>query len=281
MSSRFGNKIAVRLTLMSTLIGGCASAPKTTAVHPLTPSINAAAIAGIRSWLDQESSAARSLSATGDITVDQNGESNSASFVMKSKRRDPSGNRIDSLSIEVMGPFGIKVARFLASPQEYKFYDILHGQTLSGPTDPHSLEDLTHLNGISLEDMSDIIYGLVRADTDANDSVEFYSDNARHFALIVRAPGASTTALDFEGALPGDSSSGNLSLVRYERWNGVPESLTTLPPDITVHFSEPMLVKGMSIPQHIDASAGENKLTLQYDHIELNPPSLVVKIKMP
>ncbi|HET6402612.1 MAG TPA: DUF4292 domain-containing protein [Candidatus Kapabacteria bacterium] len=281
MSSRFGNKTVISAALLGGFLAGCASAPKTTVVHPLAQSANMAAIAGIHSWLDRKSRAARSLNASGDITVDQNGESNSASFTLKSKRLDASGNRIDSLGIEVMGPFGINVARFLASPQEYKFYDILHGQTLSGPTDTHSLEALTHLQGISLEDMSDIIYGLVRIDTDANDSVKFYSDNDLHHALIIRVPGVSTTALDFEGALPTDSSSGNLTLVRYQRWNGVPESITTTPPDIAVHFAEPMRVNGVSIPQHIEANAGENKLTLEYDHVDINPSSLVVRIKMP
>lgn len=270
------------MALSGALIAGCASpATKTTVVHPLASSTNMAAIAGIHSWLDRESSMARSLNATGDITVDQNGESNSASFAMKSKRLAPNGNRIDSLSIEVMGPFGIKVARFLASPQEYKFYDILHGQTLSGPTDTHSLEDLTHLEGVSLQDMSDIIYGLVENDRSESDSVTLYSDNDLHHALIIRVPGVSTTALDFEGTLPSGSSSGNLLLVRYERWNGTPPSITTTPPAIVVHFSEPTLVNGLSIPQHIEASAGENKLTLQYDHVEVNPASLVVRIKMP
>jgi hypothetical protein len=281
MPGRFGNKIAIMLTLVGATLSGCASAPKTTTVHPLTPSTNAAAIAGIRSWLDRESYTARSLNATGDITLNQNGESNSASFAMKSKRVDPAGNRIDSLSIEVMGPFGIKVARFLASPQQYKFYDLLHGQTLSGATDAHSLEDLTHLHGISLQDMSDLIYGLVRVNSNAQDSLEFYSDNRFHHAFIIRVPGFSTTALDFEGELPGDSSLGNLSLVRYERWNGIPPSLTTTPPSITIHFSEPQVINGISIPQHIDASAGENTLTLRYDHVEVNPPLLVVRIKMP
>jgi Domain of unknown function (DUF4292) len=286
MYRHFWNQIAMTAALcgtalISTLLGGCASSPKTTVVHPLLPSANRVEIAGVRSWLNQESRAARSLSATGDITVDQNGESNSASFTMKSKRLDPSGNRIDSLSVEVMGPFGIKVAMFLASPQEYKFYDILHGQTLSGPTDTHSLEDLTRLQGISLQDMSDIIYGLVENDLRADDSITLYSDNDRHHALIIRKPGVSTAALDFEGDLPSDSSLGNLSLVRYERWNGVPESITTTPPAITVRFAEPLLVNGVSIPQHIEASAGENKLTLEYDHVDVNPSSLVVRIKMP
>ncbi len=281
MSSRFGHKIVIATALLGGFLAGCASAPKTTIVHPLAHSANMAAIADIRSWLDRESRAARSLNASGDITVDQSGESNSASFTLKSKRLNASGNRIDSLSIEVMGPFGIKVARFLASPQEYKFYDILHGQTMSGATDPNSLEDLTHLQGISLEDMSDILYGLVNNDRSENDSVSLYSDNERHHALIIRIPGVSTAALDFDGELPRDSSSGDLTLVRYQRWNGTPGSITTTPPAITVHFAEPTLVNGLSIPQHIEATAGKNKLTLEYDHVKVNPPSLIVRIKMP
>ena len=55
-------------------------------------------------------------------------------FSMKSKRIDRE-RRIDSLSIEVKGPFGIKVARFLCSPEGYQLHDILHGETIHGATD--------------------------------------------------------------------------------------------------------------------------------------------------
>ena len=280
MTRLLGNKTALTATIFALLLAGCASAPKTTVVHPLTPSTNLAAISGIRAWLASTSRLARSMNVSGDITVDENGESNSASFGMKSKRIDPNCARIDSLSVEVMGPFGIKVARFLASPEKYEFYDILHGQTLAGATDTHSLEDLTHLNGISLQDMSDIIYGLVWVDSNAEDSMEFYSDNAHHFALLIREPGVATSALDFEGTVPNDTVPGKLSLVRYRRWQGTPPTLD-VPPAIVIQFSEPALIDGMSIPQHIEAMAGGNRLTLEYNHIELNPASLVVRIKMP
>ncbi len=287
----FGNKIASGVALIAAGIAGCASVPKTATIpHPLVPSANAAAISGIRSWVDRESREAQSMYATGDISVEQNGESNSASFSMKSKREDAGGDqfgtghsvshRVDSLSIEITGPFGIKVARFIASPEKYEFYDILHDQTLSGRTDRESLEDLTHLSGISLQDMSDIVYGLVRIDSSSGDSVELYSDNANRFALVVREPDIATDVYDFQGALPADSAAGNLSLVRYRRWQGTPANLDE-PPALNVQFMEPAMINGVSVPQHIEATAGNNKLTLEYDHIELNPVSLVVKIKMP
>lgn len=295
MPKFFWKEFALVGTLLAAIMAGCASVPKTASTaRPLVPSTNAAAITVIRSWVNKESLQAHSLSATGDITVDQNGESNSASFSMKSKRLGrlteattfdshlPShiaAERLDSLSIEISGPFGIKVARFMASPKKYEFYDILHDQTLSGRTDQESLEELTHLSGISLQDMSDIIYGLVRIDSDAEDSVELYSDNAGHSVLVVREPGVSTSAYDFQDAI-GDSSSSKLSLLRYRRWVGTPNDLTA-PPVLTVQFMEPAMINGMSIPQHIEATAGQNKLTLQYNHIELNPASLVVRIKMP
>lgn len=223
------------------------------------------------------------MSVTGDITLDNNGESNSASFSLKSKRIDLDGNRIDSLSVEVIGPFGIKVARFLASPVQYKFYDVLHDQTLSGATDTKSLEDLTQLQGVTLEMMSDLIYGLAGDDLSPNDSVRLYISAESHYELIAQNVNANATSmLDLEGALPNDSSAGNLTLVRYRRWNGILNPLEDRTrPAVSVRFSEPIVVNGVSIPQHIEAKAGVNMLTLAYDHIEVNPPAMTVKIKMP
>ena len=296
MLKTFWKELGLAAMLMATLLASCASVPKTAStITPLEPSKNAAAIDQLRSWMNNESLRARSLSASGDITVEQNGESNSASFSMASKRigrlaavssfdthlpTQIVAERVDSLSIEINGPFGIKVARFMASPQKYEFYDILHDQTLSGRTDQESLEELTHLNGISLQDMSDIIYGLVRIDSGADDSVELYSDNANHLLLIVRVPGVTTSAYDFRGVAAADSMAGNLSLVRYRRWPGTAEPRNA-PPVLTVQFMEPVMINGLSIPQHIEATAGQNKLILQYDHVEVNPASLVVRIKMP
>ena len=71
-------------------------------------------------------------------------------------------------------------------------------------------------------------------------------------------------------------------LVHYRRWNGIIDPIENhLSPAVSVRFSEPIVANGVSVPQHIEATAGANKLTLTYDHIEINPPALTVKIKMP
>ncbi len=244
---------------------------------------NAAAINAVRAWMVSHASEARTLSVSGDISVDQNGESNSASFAMKSKRMDATGNRIDSLSIEVMGPFGIKVAKFLASPQQYAFYDILHGQTLTGATDSKSLENLTQLKGISLATMSDLIYGLANANYHPRSAIDLYSAGVSQCALVIHDSNAySTSVLDLIGDTPNDSSAGTLRLVRFRMWNGMIDPVANpSAPAVLIRFSEHEVVNGFSIPKHIEAISGNNKLLLEYDHIDLNPSSLTVKIKMP
>ncbi len=266
-----------------TLWAACASQPKMTVSHPLHIDANAIELANIRAMLAAKSLMAQSMSAKGDITLENNDGSNSASFAMKSKRLDANGNRIDSLSIEVIGPFGIKVSRFLASPKQYEFYDVLHDQTMSGATDAKSLEDLTQLKGVSLEMMSDLIYGLAGGDLQTDDSVRLYSSSESHYIVIAQNFSSNTTEMiDLDGTLPTDSSSGNLALVHYRRWNGILDPMENkVSPAVSVRFSEPIMANGVSIPQHIDATAGENKLTLAYDHIDINPPALTVKIKMP
>lgn len=272
----------------SAIFSGCSSSQKTATNRPEKVAMNASAISSLRSWLASRSMMARNMSVEGDISVDQNGATNDASFSMKSKRlaerqgADGEHTRIDSLSIEVFGPFGIKVARFLASPEKYQFYDILHGEPLSGATDSHSLEALTQLRGVSLSAMNDIIYGIAGSDLNSNDSLQFYSNSNSHW-LIIRDMNANITErLSFVGDLPNDSTSGNLSLVEFIRWNSIIDPMSTsLKPDVIVKFQSPVIVNGVSIPQHIAAVAGENKLTLDYNKIELNSRAIVVKIKMP
>src|SRR5579883_1209310 len=279
--SAFRITIVLIITAAIAALTGCASAPRTTtSTVPVHVETSTSAIPLIRSWLEARRALAHSMNVSGDITVDQNGESNSASFSMKSKRLAEQTNaRIDSLSVSVYGPFGINVAKFLASPQEYQFYDILHGETMRGATDTHSLEELTRLRGVSLTAMSDIIYGLPADDLNSADSLQLYS-NGNHHILVIQDPVRYTTSsLDLSGTLTSDSSIPNLSLVRYRRWNGIVDPTRNAPaPNVTVRFGEPALVNGMSIPQHIEATAGQNKLTMEYTHIDLNPADLVVRI---
>ncbi|MDP4199341.1 MAG: DUF4292 domain-containing protein [Bacteroidota bacterium] len=264
-------------TLASLALVGCSSSTSTTRT-PAAPvkAASAIEIGRLRTALDAESFVARTLYVEGDITLDQNGESNSATFVMRSKRLSETG-RIDSLSIEIKGPFGIKVARFLAAPEGYKFYDVLHGETMSGKTDAHALEGLTHLRGLSLAMMSDLAFGLAPGidAVSAEDSVTLLTSGTLE-QLIVRRPEDVSEIIDLESS--SHSAASPVLVDRYRRWNG---TATDGPPAVAIRFSNRTLLDGFSIPKHIEANAGIDKLTLDYTRIELNPSPITVKIKMP
>ena len=266
--------------IIVSFLAGCASAPKTTTSHAVTRIDTSDILLGhIRSWLAARSQIAHNLNTTGDIILEQNGESNSASFALKCKRLGANSERIDSLSIEVSGPFGIKVAHFMASPEQYQMYDILHGERMTGATDQRSLEDLTHLNGISLVMMDDLVFGLSPDTLRIGDSINVFASDRGIILNVQDMKSNTTSSLDLNTA---DSTMETFSLLRYRRWNGFVDPMhEKIQPNVSVLFSNRSMVNGVSIAHHIEATAGQNKLTLDYDKIEVNHPALVVHIKMP
>lgn len=214
---------------------------------------------------------------------------------MKNKRaivdnRNPyTSIRVDSLSVEVSGPFGITVARFLASPEEYIFYDALHGDVSRGKTDARSLENLTQLRGITLSTMSDVIYGLAPgADgIDPQDSLELFSlTQDQHVLLIRHHLTSGTEAVYLDGVLPELQQEINLTTLRvsrYERWNTWLNAFdqSRSKPNVTVRYSSPKVMDWLQLPMVIEAVAGNNSLMLEYTDVTLNPDQLTVRIKMP
>jgi hypothetical protein len=283
------------LILLCIAAAGCSSSSKTTTTKAVAAiDTSSQDRTQFIDWLNLSAARGRSLSVTGDISLDQGGSSNSATFAMKSKRlREPGPGeadptyqvliRVDSLSLEVKGPFGIKVARFLASPERYQFYDILHDEPLSGPTDSKSIEALTHLNGVSLSMMSDLVYGLVPDGSRINpeDSVAVYSTDQQRTMVLIRANRQATEAINLD-LKPGEDFDA-LTKLRYRRWNGVIADPVhaKIRPAVWVQFSNYSTINGVVMPGHIEAVAEDNKLTLDYTDIQVNPASLVVKIKMP
>lgn len=243
----------------------------------------------MKSWFADASRAAKAINLSGSISVDQNGSSQSASFEMKAKRLSAlSDRRVDSLSVVVSGPFGIKVARFLASPERYAFYDVLHGETVSGATDQESLAQLTQLRGVSLPMMTDLIFGLVPGGDDIlpEDSILMFEHSAIQNLIIYRMHDQVTDVLDISGAPVSSAAStspASFALRRFRRWNGIiPDPInTTRPADVTVSMNGHTLENGLMVPRHIEANAGKNSLELEYTDVQVNPSTLTVKIKMP
>ncbi|MEP7234178.1 MAG: DUF4292 domain-containing protein [Ignavibacteriota bacterium] len=239
--------------------------------------------------LNDESAIACSLSAGGSITLSDAGTSQSGHFELKSKRLLTGSNpsRVDSLSMIVTGPFGITGAKFVGSPEEYQFYNAIEGEKYKGKPDPKTLQQITGMKGLTLESLSDVIYGLA-----PNGSQLGIGDTAilrsfseyRHVLYIQRTSSHFTEAITLNGKLPtSPSDKAKLSVMQYERWNTIiPFESTSLPkPDITISYEGLFDKKDFNLPNFIKASSGSTTLEIEYTDANQNPKNMTVKIKMP
>ncbi len=238
--------------------------------------------------LNDESAMAYSLSAEGSITLGDANGSQGGHFELKSKRLSGVNElrRVDSLSMIVSGPFGITGAKFLGAPEEYQFYNAIEGEKYRGKPDPKTLQEITGMKGLTLESLSDVIYGLAPngqlalGDTAVLRSISEF----RHILYIQRAASQTTEAITLNGRLPTNlTDKAKLSIMQYERWNRIISfESTTLPkPDITITYEGLFDKKGFPLPNFIKASSGSTTLEIEYTGANQNPPDLTVKIKMP
>ena len=239
--------------------------------------------------LNDESSMASSLTAEGSITLGTDGGSQSGHFELKSKRlqgiNQPS--RVDSLSMIVTGPFGITGAKFLGAPEEYQFYNAIEGEKYRGKPDPKTLQSITGMKGLTLESLSDVIYGLAPNATGLAPGdtaiLKSFSDY-RHVLYIQRASSQSTEAITINGKLPSASNpKATLTIIQYELWNRIIpfESSSLSKPDITISYEGLFDKKDFALPNFIKASSGSTTLEIEYTNAMENPRDLTVKIKMP
>jgi len=239
--------------------------------------------------LNDESAVACRLTAEGSITLSDAGSSQSGHFELRSKRlqsiSDPA--RVDSLSMVVTGPFGITGAKFVGAPDEYQFYNAIEGEKYKGKPDPKTLQQITGMKGLTLQSLSDVIYGLAPngSQLEIGDTaiLRSYSDY-RHVLYIQRRGSGFTEAITLNGKLPasGDDKA-KLVIMQYERWNTmIPFESTSLPkPDITINYEGLFDKKDFNLPNFIKASSGSTTLEIEYTSADQNPKNLTVKIKMP
>jgi hypothetical protein len=238
--------------------------------------------------MNDESATACSLSAEGSITLADGSGSQSGHFELKSKRlASPSQpQRIDSLSMIITGPFGITGAKFLGAPEEYQFYNAIEGEKYHGKPDPKTLQSITGMKGLTLEALSDMVYGLApNAQLDPGDTAMLRSvSEFRHILYIQRAASQITEAITLNGKLPATADDkAKLTIMQYERWNYlIPFESTTLPKaDITITYEGLFEKKDFGLPSYIKASSGSTTLEIEYTNANQNPRDLTVKIKMP
>lgn len=238
--------------------------------------------------INDGSSVACSLNAEGSITLGDGNGSQSGHFELKSKRlrsvNEP--QRVDSLSMIVTGPFGITGVKFLGAPEEYQFYNALEGEKYRGKPDPKTLQGLTGMKGLTLESLSDVIYGLAPNGNLAIDDTAIVRSISeyRHVLYIQRRGLNITEAITLNGKLPAVlSDKARLTIIQYERWSHlIPFESTTLPkPDFTIIYEGIYEKKDFALPNFIKATSGSMTLEIEYTSANQNPQDMTVKIKMP
>ena len=239
--------------------------------------------------LNDESAVACRLTAEGSITLSDAGSSQSGHFELKSKRLQEVNNplRVDSLSMIVTGPFGITGAKFVGSPDEYQFYNAIEGEKYRGKPDPKTLQSITGMKGLTLESLSDVVYGLAPNGSQLSPGdtavLRSYSEY-RHVLYIQRTDLQITEAITVNGKLPATSDEkAKLTITQYERWNRIiPFESASLPkPDITITYDGLFDKKDFALPNFIKASSGSTTLEIEYTSANQNPQDMTVKIKMP
>ncbi len=90
---------------------------------------------------------------TGTLKVNSNQLNTSASFKVTLIKPD-------SISLMIMGPFGIELAQTLVTKDDFKFYDVLHNTLFIGETNEHVLRDIFRIN-LPFSDLMDAFIGSV------------------------------------------------------------------------------------------------------------------------
>jgi hypothetical protein len=279
------------LLILSLVIASCTTRTATEDKKDQTaPAINLdqQTLDAVMRCINDESAAACSLTAEGSITLKDGGSSQSGHFELKSKRLQglTMPQRVDSLSMVVTGPFGITGAKFLGAPEEYQFYNAIEGEKYRGRPDPKTLQSMTGMKGLTLESLSDVIYGIAPSATQLapGDAVTLNSlSEYRHIIFIQRGSGISE-AITVNGKLPtANTPKAKLTIVQYDRWNRMLsfENSRNTKADISVFYQGVFENKDFSLPSIITARSGSTELEIEYMSADQNPKELTVKIKMP
>ena len=233
--------------------------------------------------LNQSAIRAKSLSADGAITLKQGSSSQSGSFELKSKRIDQAGTRVDSLSMIVSGPFGITAAKFMGSPKEYAFVNVLEGERYRGKPDPKTIEEMTGMKGLTIEALSNVIYGLapnLERLAPADSALLRSVGKDEHYLYVRRMQPAITEMMRLRGTIGGSSP---LSITEYQRWNkAVPLTSTSMPAaDLAIYYEGVIASEKYRLPNYIRAKSSGKELEVEYRNVKQNPDPLTVRIKIP
>ena len=112
---------------------------------------------------------------TGTITLKSRDFSNSATFKVTLIKPD-------SISLTIMGPFGIELAQTVVTKNKFTFYDVLQNTAYEGDANGNILRGIFKIN-LSFDDLMDAFIGSVNLTNHLYKSPTKYSIDGDHYVL--------------------------------------------------------------------------------------------------
>ena len=117
----------------------------------------------------------KNFEGTGTLIVNSNQLNTSASFKVTLIKPD-------SISLMIMGPFGIELAQTLVTKNDFKFYDVLHNTLFVGKTNEHVLRDIFRID-LPFSDLMDAFIGSVNLTKHLYKEPNAYSESGDVYKL--------------------------------------------------------------------------------------------------
>lgn len=198
---------------------------------------------------------------TGTITVKSRELNTSASFKVTLIKPD-------SISLTIMGPFGIELAQSLVTKNEFKFYDALQNTVYEGATSEDVLKNIFRID-LSFSDMMDAFIGSVNLTKHLYKQPTKYSiDGDRYILTYV------------------DSTSGEVTNYKVDiKELGITDYQLSKNGDVILdgkysHFND---VENVAVPYSIEVrNRREDQLvTIEYKRISANKKDVTIDFKLP
>lgn len=204
----------------------------------------------------------KNFEGSGTLKVDSNQLKTSASFKVTLVKPD-------SISLIIMGPFGIELAQTLVTKNDFKFYDVLHNTLFIGETNEHVLRDIFRID-LPFSDLMDAFIGSVNLTKHLYKEPNKYSELDDVYKLTYSDSSKNLTTnytIDMN----------KLGIVDYKLSDKSGDAI------LTGKYSKFNMIENVAVPFEIDVqNRRENQqVKIHYKKIVTNSKDISINFKIP
>jgi outer membrane lipoprotein-sorting protein len=152
-------------------LDGCGSSERITTERSLT-------FSDVLTRAAERDDRIQTLNGKGSITIETPEASNSGSFRVRLKKPD-------SLTVEIRGPFGVRVATLALTREQFLYYDWMENRAIVGKPEERMLRQILHL-AISFQEIFGVFTG-VFPQNDSSDTIRQFTTGNDAYNVLFRS----------------------------------------------------------------------------------------------